>query len=154
MKRRSTIFLRVVLALIGATILVLCVFVLPRIIGSIDLGGYDPILLGMYVPAIPFFIALYQAWKLLNYIDQNKAFSNSSVTTLKNIKYCGIAIAALYTAGMPWIVRVADKDDAPGVVAIGLVIIFASIVIAAFAAVLKKLLQDALEIQSENELTV
>ncbi len=154
MKRQSTIFLRVVLALIGATVLVLCVYVLPRIIGSIDLGGYDPILLGMYVPAIPFFIALYQAWKLLNYIDQNQAFSTLSVATLKNIKYCGIAIAMLYGAGMPWIVRVADKDDAPGVVAIGLVIIFASIVIAAFAAVLKKILQDALELKSENELTV
>lgn len=154
MKRQSTIFLRIVLGLIGATVLVLCVFVLPRIIGSIDLGGYDPILMGMYVPAIPFFIALYQAWKLLNYIDQNKAFSHSSVTTLKNIKYCGIVIAALYAAGMPLIVRVADKDNAPGVVAIALVIIFASIVIAAFAGVLKKLLQDALEIKSENELTV
>jgi uncharacterized membrane protein len=154
MKRQSTIFLRVVLSLLGATVLGICIFVLPGIIGSIELGGYDPILLGMYIPAIPFLIALYQAWKLLNYIDQNKAFSHTSVATLKNIKYCGIAIAALYAVGMPYIFHVADKDDAPGVVAIGLVIIGASIVIATFAEVLKKLLQDALEIKSENDLTV
>ncbi len=154
MKRQSTIFLRIVLGLIGATVLVLCVYVLPRTIGSIDLGGYDPILLGMYIPALPFFVALYQAWKLLDYIDQNKAFSTYSVGALKIIKFCGIIIAALYAAGMPWIFKVANKDDAPGVVAIGLVIIFASIVIATFAGVLKQLMQDALELKSENDLTV
>jgi len=36
----------------------------------------------------------------------------------------------------------------------GLVIIFASVVIAAFAALLQKLLQNAIEIKSENDLTV
>jgi hypothetical protein len=154
MKRQSTIFLRIVLGLIATTVLILCAYVLPRTIGSIDLGGYDPILLGMYIPALPFFVALYQAWKLLDYIDQNKAFSTYSVRALKIIKFCGIIIAVLYVAGMPWVFKVADKDDAPGVVAIGLVIIFASIVIATFAGVLKKLMQDALELKSENDLTV
>ncbi len=154
MKRQSTIFLRVVLGMITAAVIGVCVFGLPYVIGTFDWGGYDPILAGMYIPAVPFFIALYQAWKLLDYIDRNKAFSHSSVAALQKIKFCGIVIAALYAAGMPWIVNVADKDDAPGVVAIGLVIIFASIVIAAFAGVLKKLMQDALELKSENELTV
>ncbi len=147
-------FLRAVIFLIGIGVLALCIVVLPRIIGSIDVGGYDPILLGMYVPAIPFFLALYQALKLLGYIDENSAFSPLSVTALKNIKYCAIAISALYTVGMPYIVRVAEQDDAPGVVAIGLVIIFASFVIAIFAAVLQSLLQNAIAIKSENDLTV
>jgi hypothetical protein len=154
MNRGSTNFLRLVIFLIGTGVLALCLFVLPRVIGSIDLGGYDPILLGMYVPAIPFFVALYQALRLLSYIDKNKAFSSLSVTALKNIKYCALAISALYAAGMPYIFYVADKDDAPGVVAIGLVIIFASFVIAVFAAVLQRLLQNAIAIKSENDLTV
>jgi hypothetical protein len=55
---------------------------------------------------------------------------------------------------MPYIVYVADKDDPPGATAIGLVIIVASCVIAVFAAVLQKLLQNAIEIKSENDLTV
>lgn len=147
-------FLRGVIFLIGAGVLTLCIFVLPRVIGSIDLGGYDPILIGMYVPAIPFFIALHQALKLLGFIDKNTAFSPLSVTALKNIKYCAITISGLYAAGMPYIFYVADKDDAPGVVAIGFVIIFASFVIAVFAALLQKLLQKAIDIKSENDLTV
>jgi hypothetical protein len=60
----------------------------------------------------------------------------------------------LYATIMPFIVDFVDKDDAPGATALGLVIILASIVIATFAAVLQKLLQDALDMKSENDLTV
>jgi hypothetical protein len=154
MKRGSTWFLRFVICLMGLAGLALCVIVLPRVIGSIDPGGYDPILLGMYVTAIPFFVVLYQSLKLLNYIDKNIAFSELSVKALKYIKYYATSDSLLYAAGMPYIFYVADKDDAPGVVLIALVIIGATLVIAVFAAVLQKLLQNAIDIKSENDLTV
>jgi len=147
-------FLKGVIMLKGFAVLAICIFVLPRVIGSFDMGGYDPILVGMYVPAIPFFIALFQALKLLSYIDKDKAFSDLSAKSLKIIKYCAVVIGGLYAAGMPYVFYVADQDDAPGVVAIGLVIIFASFVIAVFAAVLQKLVQNALDIKAENDLTV
>jgi hypothetical protein len=146
--------LRAVIFLIGAGVLALCVIVLPAAIVSEEAGYYRPLLLGMYVPALPFFAALYQTLRLLSYIDQNKAFSPLSVKALKKIKYCAIAISVLYASGMPYIVYVADRDDAPGAVAIGLIIIFASFVIAVFAAVLERLLQNAIDIKSENDLTV
>lgn len=154
MKQGSTLFLKGVLIFLALGVLFLCVYGLPRIIGPIDLGGYDPILLGLYVPTIPFLFALYQAWKLLTYIDKNNAFTGLSVKALKNIKYCAVAISAVFAAGMPYIFFVADKDDAPGVVLIGLIIVSSSIVIATFAAVLQKLIQSGLDIKSENELTV
>lgn len=154
MKLDSTLFLKFIISLIGLGVLALCVFALPAGIISDETGAYRPILIGMYVPAIPFFIALFQTLKLLNYIHKNKVFSELSVNALKNIKYCAIAISALYTAGMPYIFYVADQDDAPGVAAIGFVIIFASMVIATAAAVFQKLLQNAVDIKSENDLTV
>jgi hypothetical protein len=154
MKQASTFFLRGVIFLIGLGVIALCIFVLPVGLRSGDTMGYRPIIVGMYIAAIPFFIALYQALKLLSYIDKNNAFSELSIKSLKNIKYSGIAISTLYTVGMPYIFNVADKDDAPGVVAIGLIIIFASIVIAVFAAVLQKLLTTGMTIKSENDLTV
>ncbi|MFE5729235.1 DUF2975 domain-containing protein, partial [Heyndrickxia sporothermodurans] len=112
------------------------------------------VLIYMYLTAIPFYFALYQAFKLLSYIDKNKAFSKISVTALKNIKYCAISISILYAGGMPLFYLAADKDDAPGIILIGLVVIFASMVIAVFAAVLQKLLKEAIDIKSENDLTV
>jgi hypothetical protein len=152
MNRTSTLFLRGVIIIMALGVLALCIFVLPA---GLEGGGmYSPIVIGMYIAAIPFYIALYQAYKLLNLIDKNNAFSELAVKALKNIKYCGIAIGALYFLGLPYIFRVADKDDAPGVLAIALVIVGASFVIAVFAAVLQKLLQNVVAIKKENELTV
>jgi biotin transporter BioY len=112
------------------------------------------VLIYLYVTALPFYFALYQAFRLLNYIDQNKAFSELSVNALKLIKYCAVTISVLYAAGMPLFYLMAEIDDAPGIIVIGLVIIFASMVIAVFAAVLQKLLKEAIDIKSENDLTV
>ena len=156
MKRGSTLFLRFVIALIGVAVLSLCVLVLPRLILAELAGDFDylPILVGMYVPAIPFFIALYQALKLLTYIDKNKIFSELSIKALKNIKYCGFTISALYTLGMPYIFYVADKDDAPGVALIGFIFVFAPLVVGTAAAVFQNQLQKVIDIKSENDLTV
>lgn len=68
--------------------------------------------------------------------------------------YRWILIAALFAAGLPYIYYVADKDDAPGVVAIALVIVGASLAVAVFAGVLQRLLQNAIDIKAENDLTV
>lgn len=154
MNRGSTIFLRGAVVFIGLVVLALCVFALPAGIRTDQVGGYRHILLGLYVPAVPFFVALYQALKLLGYIDRNQAFSDLSVRALKYIKYCALTISGLFLAGMPYVFHVADMDDAPGVVLMGLIIIGASFVIATFAAVLQKLLQNAMDIKSENDLTV
>jgi hypothetical protein len=153
-KNGSTLLLRVAVLSFAAIILGLCLVALPLGITSDDTDMYRWILVGLYVPAVPFFYTIYLTMKLLRYIDSNTAFSQASVTILKRIKYCGGLIAGLFAAGMPYIYYVADKDDAPGVVAIALVIIGASLAVAVFAAVLQQLLRSVLEIKSENDLTV
>lgn len=154
MKKGSTLFLRFVIILIGLVVISLCIFALPAGIMSDNTGGYRPILIGMYIPAVPFFIALYQSWKILNNIDTNQAFSALSVHALKKIKYCAFTISALYAVGMPYIFYMAELDDAPGVALIGIVFVFASLVAGTAAAVFQKLFQNALDIKSENELAV
>ena len=158
MKTGSTVILRIAIYLIGAAVLTLCVFLLPILIGN-ELGqgndfDYGPIMLGMYIPAIPFFWALYQGLKLLKLIDENKAFSAAAVQALRKIKQCALIISGLYALGMPYIFYVADKDDAPGVALIGFIIIGASFTVATFAATLQKLLRNAIAIKKENDLTV
>lgn len=154
MKRGSTFILRGAIVLIGIIVLTLCVFALPAGLRSDNIGYYRPILVCLLVPAIPFFFALQQALRLLNYIDKNKAFSQASVDALKNIEYCGLLISGLFAAGQPYIFYVADRDDAPGVALMGFIIIGVSFVIATAAAVFKRLLQNAVDIKSENDLTV
>ena len=108
----------------------------------------------MYATVIPFYFALYQAFKLVSYIDKSNAFSKLSVRALKKIKYCAVTISILYVVGMPLFYLVAERDDAPGIIILGMLLIFASMVIAVFAAVLQRLLKDAIDIKSENDLTV
>ncbi|MEK5238198.1 DUF2975 domain-containing protein [Paenibacillus sp. FSL L8-0470] len=160
MKRGTTLFLKAAVILIGIPVLALCIFLVPEI-ANFAAELYPEmtyiqflVYLDLYASAIPFYIALYQAFKLLGYIDNNKAFSELSVRVLKNIKYCAITISSVYVAGMPLFYLIAEKDDAPGIIVIGLIIIFASMVIAVFAAVLQSLLTEAIELKSENDLTV
>ncbi|WP_206098989.1 DUF2975 domain-containing protein [Paenibacillus nanensis] len=142
----------------GIPILAVCIFALPRIANEAAdyFSAYwvFPVITIMYVSVIPFFAALYQAFKLLTLIDKSNAFSELSVKALKNIKYCAFAISVLYVASEPFLYLMAEKDDAPGLIVIGMVIIFASLVIGVFAAVLQKLLKNAIAIKSENDLTI
>ena len=158
MKRGSTFFLRMTVILMGIPVLTLCIFGLYKLANNPVNPDYAhilyPILIGTYVSVIPFFIALSQTFKLLSYIDKNQSFSELSVKSLKNIKFCAMIISGLYVVIIPFVYLVADLDDAPGLIIIGMVPVFASMVIAVFAAVLQRLLQEAIHIKSENDLTV
>lgn len=160
MERGTTLFLKLAVILIGIPILALCIFIVPEIANFAaemfpDIGYLNfLVFIYFYTTAIPFYFALYQAFKLLSYIDQNIAFSELSVKALKHIKYSAFTISILYVLGMPFWYIMAEIDDAPGLIVIGLIIIFASSVIAVFAAVLQRLLQEAINIKSENDLTV
>lgn len=160
MERGTTLFLKAAVIVIGIPVLALCIFLVPEIANfAAELYPEHTYLkylvfIDLYAAAIPFYIALYQAFKLLGYIDKNKAFSDLSVQVLKNIKYCALTISGLYVLGLPLFYLIAEKDDAPGIILIGMVMVFASLVIAVFAAVLQMLLKEAIAIKSENDLTV
>lgn len=158
--KRETLFLKVTLVIMALPILALCIFVVPQIAEFFaELAPKwaflrYPFLVGLYAAALIYFAALYQTLKLLTYIDRNTAFSEASVSVLKKIKLCAVSIGTLYVFFMPLLFLMGDADDAPGIIVIGLGIIFGCIVIAVFAAVLQKLLQNAIDIKSENDLTV
>lgn len=158
MERGQTLFLKVTVFLIGIPVLLLCILWLPKVaVGAIEYfpkWASVPVIIGMYGSAIPYFVALYQAFRLLGFIDKNEAFSELSVKALKNIKYCAVTITALYLSISPLMYIMAEMDDAPGILAFGLLIAFGSSVIAVFAAVLQKLLRSAIDMKSENDLTV
>ncbi|CAG7615736.1 hypothetical protein PAESOLCIP111_01819 [Paenibacillus solanacearum] len=159
MKQVSTGFLKGVVVSIGIAALALSVLWLPGVAGR-DAEAHPetaylqyPFLLCAYLLSIPFFTALYQTFQLLCYIDGNKVFSVRSVKALRYIRYCAILISIGIAAGITFVMMMID-DDIAGVVGLSLMCTFASSVIATFAAMLQKLVRDAIELQSENELTV
>ncbi|WP_027631847.1 DUF2975 domain-containing protein [Clostridium hydrogeniformans] len=149
MKQRTTFFLKLAVIVISITVLTLCVFGIYFLANNPVNPDYRyilyPISIGIYVSVIPFYITLYKFFILLSYIDKKRAYSQISVKALKDIKYCAMAISTLYVVIMPFIILLADKDDAPGAIIIGMLPIFTSIVIAALANVLKQKLQRKIE---------
>ena len=160
MKRSATIFLQGVIVFIGIGALALLLWE-PHLEGRnahatlFEIYFKDPFLAYAYTASIAFFVALYQTFKLLGYIGRNEVFSQRSVHALRTIKYCAISLVAFIAGAEVYFFLVQrGKDDIAGGVAVGLLLIFVSAVVATAAAVFERLLQSAVDIKSENDLTV
>jgi hypothetical protein len=161
MNRSSTIFLQIVIVLIGIGALALLLWE-PQIEGvnahatNFEIYFQDPFLALVYAGSIPFFIALYQAFKVLGYVRQNKVFSPEVVRALRTIKYCALAIIGFVVVEEIFIMLMNNRDsDNPGApIFMGILITFPSIVVATAAAMFERILQKAVDIKSENDLTI
>ena len=159
-KRSSTIFLQIVIILVGIGALALMLWE-PQLEGRnahatlFQVYFNDPFLAYAYIGSIAFFIALYQAFKLLGYVGRNEVFSQRSVKALRTIKYCAITVIAFIAGAEAYIaIFQRGKEDIAGGVMMGLFLIFISVVVATAAAVFERTLQSAVDIKSENDLTV
>lgn len=159
MKRISIIFLQAVIVLIGIVALSILIR-LPLTEGrarNLDLFSiyFDPLILYGYASSIAFFVALHKAFKLLGYIAQNKLFSPNSVRTLRSIKYCAIISCILIvTAGVYIRIFHNKEDDPAGFLTMCIIITFISIAVATAVAALEKILQNAVDMKYENDLTI
>ena len=149
--RGSTIFLQIVIVLIGIGALALMLWE-PHIEGRnahatlFQIYFNDPFLAYAYIASISFFAALYQAFKLLGYARQNRIFSQASVKAMRTIKLCATAMIGFVALGEIFILF-SDSDDRAGGVAMGIMIAFGAIVVAAAATVFERTLQDAVDIK-------
>ena len=158
MKRSSTAFLQTVIVLIGITALALLLWE-PHLEGRnaratvFEVYFKDPFLAYVYLGSIPFFVALYHGFKVLGYAGKNQVFSQTAVNALRTIKFCAIALIGFVAGGAIFILRNASDDRAGGVF-MGVLIAFGSIVIATAAATFERILQNAVDMKTENDLTV
>jgi hypothetical protein len=158
MKRGSILFLRAVLVLTGIGALALLLWE-PHIEGrnahatAFEIYFKDPFLAYVYVASIALFVALYQAFKALGYVGQNKMLSAAGVRRLRTIKHCALVIIG-FVVGAELFIMLGNSDDRAGGVFMGVLIAFASTVIVTAMAVLERILQNAVDIKSENDLTV
>lgn len=160
MKKGSARFLQIVIVLIGIAALFLLLLE-PRLEGAnagattlYEIYFDDPFLALVYAGSIPFFVALYQAIKLIGYAGQGNVSSPRAVRALRNIRYCALAIIGFVAAEEAFIALNHGNDDAAGGIMMGVFIAFGSLVAAAAAAMFEQVLQKAVDMKSENDLTV
>lgn len=160
MKKSATIFLQAVLVIIGVASLALLLWE-PRLESRnahstlFQVYFHDPFLAYAYTAAIPFFVALWKAFTILGLVRKNESFSTTTVQAFRTIKYCAlITIMFILGAEGYFFIFQKGKDDIAGGVAMGLFLLFTSVITATCAALFEQLLQNAVDIQSENDLTV
>ena len=157
MKRGSTLFLQAVVVLVGLGALA---FLLgePHVEGRnvnatlFQIYFQDPFLAYVYTASLAFFLGLYQAFKVLGYVRQDQAISEATVKALRTIKYCAVAMIGFAAGGVVFLL-LAGEPEPPGVV-MSFLVAFGSLIVASVAAMLERILQNAADIKSENDLTV
>jgi hypothetical protein len=154
MTKISARFLQSVLVLIGIISIAILIIAPLREGRATNLSLLkiyaDPFIAYIYIASITFFTALYQAFKLLTYIAQNKVFTSEAVQTLKNIKYCGIVLCGfIFLAGLYIKIFHSKEDDPAGFLALCFVSAFASIVVATAAAIFQKILQRGVDMNTK-----
>ena len=160
MKRGPTIFLQIVIVIFGIGLLAALLWE-PQVEGrnvnatQFEIYFKDPFLAYIYLAFIPFFVGLYQAFKMLGFARRDEIFSPRSVRALRILKYCAITTALFIIGAEVYIfIFVRGTDDVAGGVMMGAFIIFVSAVIGTAAAVFERILQNAVDIKTENDLTV
>lgn len=152
MKKYLAIFLQVLLVLIALGVLIFMLWE-PHLEGRnvhatvFEIYFNDPFLLYAYTASVSFFTGLYQAFKLLGYVGRNETFSEHSVKALRTIKYCAMTLIGFILVPLAYLWIVRPGDDIAGGVAMSLLIILASGVVAIIAGIFEKLLQKGLNIK-------
>ncbi|WP_208103155.1 DUF2975 domain-containing protein [Flavobacterium ichthyis] len=155
----SIIFLKFVLVLFG----LLALFILIRFpltegrAENLDwISIYsDPFILYGYAVSIVFFVALLKAFRLLGYIGKNELYTQNALKALRTIKFCGIILSlSIVLAGIFIVIFHHEDDDPAGFLGLCIVATFISVVMATALAVLEKILQNVIEMKSENDLTI
>lgn len=159
MKKYSILFLQAILVLIGLVALFILIR-FPLTEGravNLDLFSIysDPFILYGYASSIAFFIGLYKAIQLLGLIRQNLLFTQKALKTLKSIRYCAMALGVLIVLAGIYIRIFHHKDDDPaGFLGLCLLTTIICIVVATAVAVLERILQNTIDMKSENDLTI
>lgn len=160
MKKSSIVFLQVVVVLIGIGAAALLLWE-PHVEGVnanattlAQIYFDDPFLMLVYVGSIAFFIGLYKAFKVLGYAGKNKIFTQDAVNALRAIRNSAIIIIGFVVVEEIFIMLNHGNDDAAGGVFMGVIITFGSVVVAVAAAMFARILQKAVDMKSEHDLTV
>ncbi len=156
--RPSTVLLRAVTVLVGVVVLAGLLFE-PHVEGRntnatlVEIYFHDPFLWFVYVGSIPFFMALFQGFKLLGFIGTGEsAFSVHSLRASRLIRDCARVTIGFVVVGVVILLFVGDEP--PVALFLGLVPTVVLLTIASSASLFERLLQRAVELQSENDLTV
>lgn len=145
--KKEIITLKIASILVALVIVAIAVILVPDETDISDLKEGLPLVISVYLSFATLLFALFQTYKLLNCISKGKAFSKISIKILEHIKHSSLFFSLLYAVHIPTFYLWSEMEDAPGVLAIGLIFTLTPIIIAVFTSLLSKIV---LEFKSSN----
>lgn len=154
MKKPALFFLQFFILLFGFVILTALIR-LPLTEGravNLDLVQIytDLFILYVYTASIPFFVAFFLAFQLLEYSRKSSLFSLAAVEAIKRIRYC-IIVFSLFTflAGIFILVFNDKEDDTAGFISLCIITILLSTLVAITASVFEKKVRKGIDLKSK-----
>ncbi|MEX1551316.1 DUF2975 domain-containing protein [Enterococcus sp. C50] len=157
MKPKTT-FLKFILAGLVAFILFLSFLLTMGLLFSINEHSVFPeqvlASISLYLSAIASLLIIYYMYRMLSLVDNDRAFSAMSLIYVRAIFRLTIMEFIVLIGTVPFVYYIADNDDAPGVMIIGLGMLIIPLAVATFVSIIEKLLKNAIELKLDYELTI
>ncbi len=151
MKKYTIILFKIVLLLITIAVFSLSVIgIISLIQDPINpIYGYIlyPIVIAIYLSTVLIYMAFYQTNKFLSLIEKQWIFSNTSIRFLEKIKWYGLIFGILYLIALPFFYLLANADDAPGVIFVGMIPLVGGVIVFLFAEIMIKIIDEGIELK-------
>ncbi len=149
--KKEILILRISCVAFAVIIITACVLLFPKFIDfypqqepTVNVFRYL-FMIGIYMQSVLIIYILFQVWVILKYLEQHTFFEYKSPKRINHIIISLWIISILYVLIMPLVVYVADVDDAPGLIIIGLFFVGVSLASIAFVSLIRKTLIQVLK---------
>lgn len=113
---------------------------------------YWPCLIFLWASSLPFWAALVLGWRISDDMGRNNSFCQANARRLKWVCWLALVEAAIYLGA--FVALLVTAIGSPGIMFLLLFTILAGLVVAVIAAILSHLVDKAVALQQESDLTV
>lgn len=100
------------------------------------------------------FSALFYLYQMVSLIGNEQAFSNQILPLAKKLNQRMVGMAVTFCGILPFVYRVAELDDAPGLIIVGLMIVSIPFSLVVFGKIVEELFKQAVYLKRDQDLTI
>ena len=108
-----------------------------------------PILFGLYISFIPLSVGVAELIKFIYLATHKEAFTRAALLSIQKIKLATFMFCGVFVLIFPFIFRLGDMNDAPGLILFGSLPILISFVTANLFSLLQGVLEDGHQMEQD-----